>query len=64
MAEIQMAGRVFPSNAIVDGKFAIRACIVNYRTEAADVEALVDAVLTLGRRLDAELRPAEAGVSG
>ena len=62
MAEIQMAGRVFPSNAVIEGKFAIRSCVVNYRTEAGDLDALVDAALTLGRRLDAELRPAAAAV--
>jgi aromatic-L-amino-acid/L-tryptophan decarboxylase len=62
MAEIQLAGRVFPSNAVIDGKFAIRACIVNYRTEAADMDALVDAAVTIGRQIDAELRPAAAAV--
>ena len=60
MAEIQLAGRVFPSNAVIDGKFAIRSCIVNYRTEAADMDALVDAAVTIGRQIDAELRPAAA----
>jgi glutamate/tyrosine decarboxylase-like PLP-dependent enzyme len=57
MAEIQLDGRVFPSNAVVDGRFWLRACIVNFRTEAEDVEALLEAAATLGGRLDAELRP-------
>ncbi len=51
MAELQWSGRVFPSNAVVDGRFALRACIVNFRTEAEDVDALVEETVRLGRRL-------------
>lgn len=51
MAELQWSGRVFPSNAILDGRFAIRACIVNFRTEAADIDCLVEAAVVIGRRL-------------
>ena len=54
MAELQLGGRVFPSNAVVDGRFAIRACIVNFRTEVADIDALVDEAVDHGRRLHAE----------
>ncbi|HEX5993710.1 MAG TPA: hypothetical protein VFY84_01075, partial [Jiangellales bacterium] len=51
---VQRDGRAFPSNAVVDGDFAIRACLVGYRTEAEHVEALVDDIVRAGRRLDAE----------
>jgi len=54
MAELQLGGRVFPSNAVIDGRFAIRACIVNFRTEVADLDALVDETIAHGRRLHAE----------
>ncbi len=57
MAEIQMHGRVFPSNAVIDGRFWLRACIVNFRTEAADMDALLDVASELGARLDREMRP-------
>ncbi len=57
MAEIQLDGRVFPSNAVVDDRFWLRACIVNFRTEADDIEALLEAAATLGDRVDQELRP-------
>jgi hypothetical protein len=57
-----MSGRVFPSNAVIGGKFALRACVVNFRTEAADMDALIDAAVTLGRQLDAEMRPLTAAV--
>ena len=58
MTEIQLDGRAFCSNAMLDGRWALRACIVNYRTEAPDVDVLLDLAVELGRRLDGELRPA------
>lgn len=51
MAELQWSGRVFPSNAVVDGRFALRACIVNFRTEAKDMDALVELTVEAGRRV-------------
>ncbi|HEU4543642.1 MAG TPA: pyridoxal-dependent decarboxylase [Jiangellaceae bacterium] len=51
---VQRAGRAYPSNAVVAGDFAIRACLVGYRTEAEHVEALVDDVIRFGRQLDGE----------
>ena len=57
MTEIQLDGRAFLSNAVLDGRFALRACIVNFRTEAEDVDALLDVAAELGASLDAELRP-------
>ena len=51
MAELQLDGRVFPSNAILDGRFALRACIVNFRTEAVDIDALVEKTVTLGAEI-------------
>ena len=57
MTEIQMSGRVFPSNAVLRGTFSLRACIVNFRTEAEDMDALLDIAAEVGAKLDAELRP-------
>jgi aromatic-L-amino-acid/L-tryptophan decarboxylase len=51
MAELQLAGRVYPSNAVVDGRFVLRACIVNFRTEAEDVDALIAQTLEIGASL-------------
>jgi len=59
MAAIQMHGRVFPSNAVIDGRFWLRACIVNFRTEAEDMDALLDVAAELGAALDREMRPKE-----
>jgi glutamate/tyrosine decarboxylase-like PLP-dependent enzyme len=44
-------GRVFLSNAGIRGQFALRACIVNHRTTAADVEQVVSEVTAVGREL-------------
>jgi len=38
-------GRVYISNASIRGKFALRACFVNHRTDDADVDAVVQEVL-------------------
>jgi aromatic-L-amino-acid/L-tryptophan decarboxylase len=51
MAELQLDGRVFPSNAVLNGRFALRACIVNYRTEVADLDALIGQTIEKGAAL-------------
>jgi glutamate/tyrosine decarboxylase-like PLP-dependent enzyme len=53
---VQRAGRAYPSNAVVAGQFAIRSCLIGFRTEAEHVEALVDDVVRFGRQLDRERR--------
>lgn len=58
---LRNGGRVFPSNASIDGRYAVRACLIGYRTEVDDLEALVDETIAAGRRLDGELRPAALG---
>jgi aromatic-L-amino-acid/L-tryptophan decarboxylase len=46
---LQEAGIVAPSTTTIDGRLAIRAAIVNHRTEPADIESLVEATLAFGR---------------
>jgi glutamate/tyrosine decarboxylase-like PLP-dependent enzyme len=53
---IQREGNVFVSNAVLHGRYVLRACIVNFNTSDADVDAVPDAVARVGRALDAELR--------
>jgi glutamate/tyrosine decarboxylase-like PLP-dependent enzyme len=50
LTAIHADGRAYCSNAVVDGRFGLRACIVNVRTEAADVERLLAVAAELGRR--------------
>jgi len=47
---LQRGGELFVSNAVVDGRYALRACIVNFHTTAADVEAVPGIVVEAGRR--------------
>jgi aromatic-L-amino-acid decarboxylase len=58
MTEIQMDGRVYPSNAVLRGRFVLRACVVNFRTEAEEMDLLLEVAAELGAKVDAELRPA------
>lgn len=48
VADVQESGIAAPSSTILDGKFAIRAAIVNHRTAEMDIDALVSAVLKFG----------------
>jgi aromatic-L-amino-acid decarboxylase len=59
MTEIQMDGRVYPSNAVLRDRFVLRACIVNFRTEAKEMDLLLDVAAELGAKLDAEMRPSD-----
>jgi len=55
---VQRSGEAFVSNAVVHGRYVLRACIVNFHTERRDVEALLEIVARFGRELDRERRPA------
>ncbi|HEX5602390.1 MAG TPA: pyridoxal-dependent decarboxylase [Pyrinomonadaceae bacterium] len=44
MEMVQKGGRAYLSNATVNGKFALRACITNFRTTKADIEETIAAV--------------------
>ena len=57
---LQKSGDAFVSNAVVNGRYVLRACIVNFHTTRADVEALPEIVARVGRAVDAERRPTPA----
>ena len=44
MELVQKGGRAYLSNATVNGKFALRACITNFRTTRADIDETIAAV--------------------
>ncbi len=52
---LQRDGDAFVSNAVVRGRYLLRACIVNFHTSRADVEALPEIVVRAGRAIDREL---------
>ncbi len=57
--DLQRGGEVFVSNAVLDDRYVLRACIVNFNTEDEDVAALPAVVVRRGAERDGRLRPAE-----
>lgn len=56
LERIQGSGEAFVSNAVVDGRYLLRACIVNFHTSEVDVDALPGIVVRFGREVDVEKR--------
>jgi glutamate/tyrosine decarboxylase-like PLP-dependent enzyme len=56
LERIQRSGEAFVSNAVVRGRYLLRACIVNFNTTPADIEAIPGIVARLGRETDAAMR--------
>jgi len=60
VADVQESGIAAPSSTTLDGKFAIRAAIVNHRTAETDIDALVEAVIRFGTQRTGGLIEVEA----
>jgi len=48
---LQHNGEAFLSNAVINGKYCLRACIVNFRTTEKDIHELVEIIVREGRGL-------------
>ncbi len=57
LTRLQSGGKAYLSNAVIDGKYLLRACIVNFRTSLADIQTLPELVINLGREVDTVSRP-------
>jgi glutamate/tyrosine decarboxylase-like PLP-dependent enzyme len=55
LAAIEQSGEAFISNAVIDGKYALRFCIVNFRASTGDIEAMPELIVRLGSQLHAEI---------
>jgi glutamate/tyrosine decarboxylase-like PLP-dependent enzyme len=67
LRRLQREGHVFLSNTTVRGAFLLRACIVNFRTTASDLEIVPGLVERIGAEVDRELRASMsvwAGIAG
>jgi glutamate/tyrosine decarboxylase-like PLP-dependent enzyme len=53
MLAVQRGGRAYLSNATLRGKFALRACIINFRTSRADIDLTLDVVRETAREIAA-----------
>jgi hypothetical protein len=51
LLSLQEEGRVFLTNARLGKRFALRACLLNYRTEPGDLDELIRQVIRVGSRL-------------
>ncbi len=51
VARLQESGIAAPSTTVLDGRLAIRAAIVNHRSNRSDIDAFVDAAIDLGNSL-------------
>ena len=51
LTRLNAEGTYYLSNAIIRGRFYLRACVVNFRTSLAIMEGLPEHVATLGREL-------------
>jgi aromatic-L-amino-acid decarboxylase len=60
---LQRGGEVFVSNAVVAGRYVLRACIVNFHTAREDVMALIEIATRVGREVDASLRTSAGALS-
>ena len=54
MHRVQRGGRAYLSNAMLRGKFALRACIINFRTTRADIDLTLDAVRDAAREIETQ----------
>jgi aromatic-L-amino-acid/L-tryptophan decarboxylase len=48
--KLDESGEAFLSNAIIDGRYVLRICVVNFRTSLRDIEAIPELVARLGRQ--------------
>lgn len=48
---LQASGKVFMSNAIVNSKYCLRSCIVNFRTSQNDIEEIIEIIVDQGRKI-------------
>jgi aromatic-L-amino-acid/L-tryptophan decarboxylase len=53
LVRLHESGVAVPSYTTLAGRYCLRAAIVNHRTQAADLPMLIDAVLRIGRELNA-----------
>jgi aromatic-L-amino-acid decarboxylase len=57
MMAVMSDGRVYCSNAVLNRRFCLRACIVNFRTEAEHLELLLEVAAEHGARLSPDPPP-------
>lgn len=57
---LQQGGEVFLSNAMVQGKYCLRGCIVNFRTSSKDIKEIIEIIIKEGRNTHSQLQASKA----
>jgi len=52
--KLQQGGKAFLSNALIDKKYCLRGCIVNFRTSKKDIEEIIEIIVEEGQRIHEE----------
>jgi aromatic-L-amino-acid decarboxylase len=55
-ARLEVSGELFISNAVIDGRYLLRACIVNFRTSSRDIAEIPGIISRIGRQVAEEMR--------
>ena len=55
--ELQKGGEVFLSNAIVQDKYCLRGCIVNFRTTEKDIAEIIAIIVRESKKIHKKLQP-------
>ena len=53
---LQESGELFLSNAIINDKYCLRGCVVNFRTSKKDIEEIVEIIVREGRNIHKRLQ--------
>jgi len=52
MYRVQRGGQAYLSNAVLRGKFALRACVINFRTTRRDIDLTLETVREVAREIE------------
>jgi aromatic-L-amino-acid/L-tryptophan decarboxylase len=56
LSHLQEGGEIFVSNAVLNDRYVLRACITNWRTSLEDVQAVPGIVAAVGERLHGHMK--------
>lgn len=58
LGRLELSGELFLSNAVIEERFLLRACIVNFRTSSEDIAEIPGIIARHGRHVHQELKQA------
>lgn len=56
LARMQVGGEAFVSNAVLQGRYVLRACVVNFNTRKSHMDEVAAISARMGREIDAVIR--------